>query len=114
MHEASIAISIIEAVIQECDQEGFEVIESVRIRIGKAAGVVVDSLVFAFDAAKKNTKAAGAQLIVESIPLGGRCDSCSREFDSDCRFVYCCPHCESTEIMITRGNEMNIVDMEVH
>jgi hydrogenase nickel incorporation protein HypA/HybF len=113
MHEASIAISIIETVIRQCDDNGYNVVESIRLRIGKAAGVVIDSLIFAFDAAKQNTKASEARLIVEAVPLGGNCNSCMREFDSEARFVYCCPHCRSTEIMITRGHEMDIVDMEV-
>ena len=39
MHEASIAISLIETVSDLCQQKGYNSIESVRLKVGKAAGI---------------------------------------------------------------------------
>lgn len=115
MHEASIAMSILDTVIGQCRQEGYGVIESVRVQIGAAAGILPDALAFAFDIAKEETIAADAVLIIDLVPLGGICHGCGREFEvnDNSRFVFECPICASSSIKIDRGHEMRIVDMEV-
>ncbi len=114
MHEASIAISLIETVSDLCRQEGYESIESVRLKVGKAAGILPDALLFAFDAAKEGTAADQAKLVIEYVLLGGFCRECGSEFESEERYIFCCPDCNSPAIKITRGDEMQIIDMEVN
>lgn len=114
MHEASIALSLLETVSDLCLKEGYNSIERVRLKVGKAAGILPDALHFAFDIAKKDTIAREAQLVVEFIPIGGFCKDCGAEFDSEERYIYCCPACNSPAIKITRGNELQIIDMEVN
>jgi len=114
MHEASIALSILDAVIGQCRKEGFVVIQSVRIMIGKAAGILPDALVFAFDVAKAGTIANNAELLIELVRIGGDCRGCGQDFEiDDSRFVYECPRCGSSSIKVNRGYEMQIIDMEV-
>ena len=113
MHEASIAISLLETVSEQCLKEGYSSIESVRLRVGKAAGILPDALVFAFDIAKTDTIASEAELIVDFISLGGHCLDCNSRFESEERFIFACPVCDSQSIKITQGDEMQIVDMEV-
>ena len=114
MHEASIAISLLETVSGLCCQEGFSSIETVRLKVGKAAGILPDALLFAFDAAKTGTVASQAELIIEYVAIGGSCNDCGSQFDSEERYIFACPDCHSTAIKITRGNELQIVDMEVN
>ena len=114
MHEASIALSILDIVQSKCREEGGHSVDSIRVRIGKAAGVLPDSLIFAFDAAKDNTVAKNAQLIVEAVPVGGVCNECKKEFTvADVQYVFACPLCGSKSFEITSGREMDIVDMEI-
>ena len=114
MHEASIAISLIETVLDLCQQEGYNSIESVRLKVGRAAGVLPDALLFAFDVVKAGTLASQAELIIEYIALGGFCRECGSQFESEERYIFSCPDCKSSAIKITRGDEMQIVDMEVN
>jgi hydrogenase nickel incorporation protein HypA/HybF len=114
MHEASIAISLLETVADLCRREGYNSIESVRLKVGRAAGILPDALLFAFDAAKTDTIANQAKLIIEHVPLGGYCCDCGSQFESEERYIYACPVCESTRIKITRGDELQIIDMEVN
>lgn len=114
MHEASIAISLIETVADICQKEGYNSIESVRLKVGKSAGILPDALLFAFDVAKTGTPASQAQLIIEYIPLGGFCRECGSQFESEERYIFSCPDCKSSAIKITRGDEMQIIDMEVN
>ena len=114
MHEASIAISLIETVSDLCQQEGYNSIESVRLKVGRAAGVLPDALLFAFDVVKAGTLASQAELIIEYVALGGFCSECGSQFESEERYIFSCPDCKSNAIKITRGDEMQIVDMEVN
>jgi hydrogenase nickel incorporation protein HypA/HybF len=116
MHEASIALSILDIVETKCREEGCRSVDSIRVRIGKAAGVLPDSLIFAFNAAKDNTVARNSQLIVEAVPVGGTCNDCKKEFTAadDAQFVFSCPLCGSKSFEITTGREMEIVDMEIN
>jgi hydrogenase nickel incorporation protein HypA/HybF len=114
MHEASIAISLLEMVSELCQQEGYNCIESVRLKVGKAAGIHPDALLFAFDVAKADSIAKQAELIIEYIPLGGFCSDCGSQFESEERYIYACPACKSSAIKITRGDELQIIDMEVN
>jgi hydrogenase nickel insertion protein HypA len=115
MHEASIALSILDIVQSKCREEGCSSVDSIRVRIGKAAGIMTDSLIFAFDSAKDNTVAKNATLSVETVPVGGTCHECKKEFTvEDVQYVFSCPLCGSKSFEITRGREMEIVDMEIN
>jgi hydrogenase nickel incorporation protein HypA/HybF len=114
MHEASIALSILETVIGQCQREGYTVIENVRIRIGKATNILPDALTFAFNAAKQGTPAAEADLVIEEVPVAGRCSNCGKQTEMTDRFSLKCPACGQVSLHIQTGYEMNILDMEVH
>ena len=115
MHETALALSILDIIVEKCVEAGGRTIDSVKVRIGKAAGVLPDALQFAFDAAKATTVAEKAELLIESVPVGGVCHDCKREFSvNDVQYVFSCPHCDSKSFEITSGREMEIVDMEIN
>jgi hydrogenase nickel insertion protein HypA len=116
MHEASIALSIIDIVQAKCMEEGCGSVDSIRIRIGKAAGIMPEALVFAFDASKDTTVAKNAKLMIETVPVGGTCNGCKKEFEApdNAQYVLECPLCGSTSFEITKGREMEIIDMETN
>ncbi len=114
MHETALALSILDIVVEKCSEAGGRTVESVRVRIGKAAGVLPDALQFAFDAAKATTVAERAQLVIEPVPVGGVCNDCKKEFTAgDAQFVFACPLCGSKSFEIRTGREMEIMDMEI-
>jgi len=115
MHESSIAHSIIEIIDEQCAEQGCSIVDALTVRLGKATGVMPESLQFAFDALKEPTKARNAKLTIEIVPIGGVCKTCNKEFDvPDVQFIFACPHCSSNDFEVTRGREMEIVDMEMH
>jgi hydrogenase nickel incorporation protein HypA/HybF len=113
MHEASIALSILETVVNLCRREGYQAVESVRIRVGKGSNILPDALSFAFDAAKLETIAGKAELIIEEVPIIASCKDCRRQVEMEGLFVLDCPECGSGSLRIVSGYEMEIVDMEV-
>lgn len=115
MHESSIAHSILEIIDEQCAEHGCSVVEALTVRLGRATGVLPEALQFAFDALKEPTKAKDAKLTIETVPVGGRCNACGREFDApDVQYIFACPLCGSAEFEVTRGREMEISDMEMH
>lgn len=113
MHEASIALSILDIASERCSAEGYSVIESVRVRIGRAAGIMPEALAFTFDAAKEDTPARDSKLTIDIVPVGGFCRDCEREFEVEDAYVLNCPLCGSTAFKIEKGYEMEIVEIDV-
>lgn len=114
MHESSIAHSILEIVAEQCSEQGCSAVDAIRVRLGKATGVMPESLQFAFDALKEHTAAKNAKLTIEVVRVGGTCNDCKKEFDvEDAPYVFSCPLCGSSSFVISRGREMDIVDMEM-
>ena len=113
MHEASIALSLLEIASRECSKSGHKRIDSISVRVGKASGVMPDALLFAFDAMKEGSAARDAVLQVEEVPVSGRCRDCSSEFTVAEQYVLSCPICGGRSFSITAGREMDITEMEV-
>lgn len=115
MHESSLALSILDIAAEKCAEEHCTAVDSVRVRIGAMAGVMPDALRFAFDSLKENTVSAKARLVIDTVPVGGRCNGCGREFsvEGDQPFVFSCPLCNSADFVIDRGREMEVDEMEM-
>jgi hydrogenase nickel insertion protein HypA len=115
MHETALALSILDIIVNKCTEAGGRTVDSVRVRIGTAAGVLPEALQFAFDAVKATTVADKATLEIERVAVGGTCNDCKKEFTAaDVQYVFACPLCGSKFFEITSGREMEIVDMEVN
>ena len=114
MHEVSIALSLLDIVGKKCREAGYHSIDSVKVRVGKASGILPDAFSFAFDVAKKDTLARDAKFMIEWIPLGGLCNGCGHEFEMDDRYILECPKCASPSFKINKGYELEVVEMEVN
>ena len=91
MHEASIALGILDIVINRCHAEGYRSIDSVTLRIGRAAGIMPEALLFTFDVAKSDSPAGDAKLLIDLVPLGGHCSGCEDDFEVEGTYVLNCP-----------------------
>jgi hydrogenase nickel incorporation protein HypA/HybF len=113
MHEVSIALNLIEIVSEQCIKNGYNKIDSINIRVGRASGIMTEALFFAFDAVKNESIAKNASLNIEEIPLSGCCNECNNDFTVDEDFILSCPVCRGSSFRITAGREMDIIDMDV-
>lgn len=114
MHEVSIAETLIEVAVENCLKQGGKRIDSIRVQVGKATGIMPDALIFAFDAIKLGTIAENATLTIDEIPVAGICQSCNNRFEVDDPYVITCPNCGSISLKIETGRELNIYEMEVN
>jgi len=113
MHEVSIAQGLLDIAIEHCTRQGYEGIESIKVKIGKASGVMPDSLLFAFEAMKIGTIAEKASLTIDEIPVSGFCNSCNSNFTVEDAYVISCPNCGNMSLRIETGRELNVDEMEV-
>lgn len=113
MHEMGIAMEIVEIAGASLPAEvtGAKV-EKVNLRIGKLAAVVPDSLRFCFEVITKDTPFAGSALHIEDVPVVVKCRSCRKEWTVDGP-DFRCKTCQSSEVDILSGREIEILSLEV-
>ena len=113
MHEVSIAQGMLEIAIANCKKQGYTRIDSIKVKVGRASGVVPESLQFAFEALKTGTMAEKAALTIDEIPVSGFCKKCNKKFAVEEAYVISCPMCGGTSFQVETGRELNIDEMEV-
>ncbi|MBE0426997.1 MAG: hydrogenase maturation nickel metallochaperone HypA [Nitrospirae bacterium] len=113
MHEVSVAQGLLDIVIENCKKGGYKGVESIKIKVGRASGVVPDSLLFAFDAMKHGTVAENASLTIDEVPVSGFCESCKSYFTVEEAYILSCPLCGDRIFRVETGRELNIYEMDV-
>ena len=112
MHELSLMEGLSERVLAVAAREEAERVLTIRLRIGRLAGVDPDALRFAAEVVLANTIAAGATLTIEEIEPACWCDPCNAPFAAS---AGCgdCPHCGTLSTQLVRGKELNLVAVEL-
>ena len=110
MHELSIATEIISIVEKEISRQNLNGVSSIKLRIGALAGVDPEALRFGFEAASAGTILDGATLDIDWLTVKGKCQSCGREFAID-DFAFICPFCDSPDVKVLQGEELDIVHL---
>ncbi len=95
MHEAAVAQSLIEVILQEVEQRHAKPVGA-TISCGELNKVNDESLSFAFEAVARDTPCEGMTLRIEHKPLQARCKPCGRVFAVDVSNPQC-PDCRSED-----------------
>jgi hydrogenase nickel incorporation protein HypA/HybF len=112
MHELSIAMSIVDAALDEARERGLKV-GAVHLRLGALSGVVKDALLFSYEVACQDTELQGSQLIVEDVPVVIFCAQCQQEQTLTSMQSFCCPQCGTASMDVRRGKELEVFALEV-
>jgi len=113
MHEMGIAMQIIEIAGASIPSDMMHVkVTRVNLKVGKLAAVVPESLRFCFDIVAKDTVLAGAELVIEEIPIKARCKVCRKEWTIS-EPVFTCSSCRSPDIELLSGRELDIDSIEI-
>jgi hydrogenase nickel incorporation protein HypA/HybF len=113
MHELSIAISMIDQIIEESDSRGGFEVEVVHLKLGVFSGVDKEALLFSYGLACEGTPLQGSRLVIESIPLLIYCSNCAKERPPVSVYQLCCPECLAPAQDIITGREIEIASLEV-
>ena len=111
MHELSLAQNIIEIITDELSENGLTRVGTIKLKVGEISQVMPDSLRFGFECLIRDTRLAGAKLVIETVPARGRCMTCGKEFIIE-NWGFICPECGNTDIVVLSGKELEIVEFE--
>jgi hydrogenase nickel incorporation protein HypA/HybF len=112
MHELSIALSILDVAAEHARRETGRVI-AVHLKLGPLAGVVKDALTSAYDLAREGTSLAGADLVIEEVPVVAYCPACDAERHLQGALELCCPACGGATPDLVSGRELEVVALEI-
>jgi hydrogenase nickel incorporation protein HypA/HybF len=113
MHEMSLAESVVQIAEDTARLNGGTRISLVLLEIGQLAGVEIEALRFCFDAASRESLAAGASLVIEQPEGRAWCMPCG-ETVSLASLAQPCPRCGSHQLQVTGGNELKVREIEIH
>jgi hydrogenase nickel incorporation protein HypA/HybF len=112
MHELSIAMSIVDAALDESQRRGVQV-TAVHLRLGALSGVVKDALLFSWEVASQDTPLQGSQLIVEDMPVVVFCPQCNDQRTLTSVQSFTCPDCGVPTMDVRQGKELEVFALEV-
>ena len=113
MHELSIALSMIDGVLEEADKRGGVQVEAVHLRIGVFSGVDREALTFSYGLACEGTPLEGSRLVIERVPLLIYCPVCATERAAQSEQQLSCAICAAPAERIVQGQELEITGLEI-
>ncbi len=113
MHEMGIALEVIRVATASIPEDAPDArVRRINLMVGKLSAVVPDSLRFCFDIAAKDTPLAGAELVIEEIPVQIRCQECQATW-TVMQPVFQCQKCGSRAVTVISGRELDIRSIEI-
>ena len=105
MHEMSIAIQLVDQVVEVARQHNVLRVEAVEVEVGRMQMVVPEALETAFSVATEGTQLEGAQLRIVEQEIEAVCRGCNHGYKPsiDC---FVCPECGQASARIVSGNEI--------
>jgi len=113
MHELSIAISVVEMAEQEARRRGGVHVSAVYLKLGPLSGVVKEALLFSYGMSCEGTMLEGSQLVIEEAPVVVYCENCEAERSLSSIQAFFCPVCSTPAPKVIRGQELELVAMEI-
>lgn len=106
MHELAITQGVVDAVTA---RTGDAPVASVRVRVGRLAGVVPEAMRFCFDLVTAGTPLEGAALEFDQPEGRGRCRTCGEDF-ALADLILLCP-CGSADVEVLAGRELAVASV---
>jgi hydrogenase nickel incorporation protein HypA/HybF len=113
MHELSIALSLIEGVLEQAKKHGDVHIDAVHLKMGVFSGIDEDALQFSYRVACEGTPLHGSHLVIEQTPIIIYCRSCNAERSLPSLQPLTCPHCQAAANEVRGGRELEIAALEI-
>ncbi|AKK26925.1 hydrogenase maturation nickel metallochaperone HypA [Mycobacterium sp. EPa45] len=110
MHELSLCHAIAGVVRPYASGRHVDV---VRVQIGALRQVVPESLAFCWTLVRDHESMPDAELELEFVAAEVDCRSCGRHSEITSRWALCCPHCESADVEVVRGDEFLVTSLDV-
>jgi hydrogenase nickel incorporation protein HypA/HybF len=113
VHELSVAMSLLDEIGNVAAREHAASVKGVRLKIGRMSGIAHDALLFAWELARVDTVAAGAELHIEDVEVVVFCPNCEEERAPIEGAILICGVCGATTPKVVHGRELQLVAVEV-
>lgn len=113
MHELSMVESLVEELLKLQEENEWDRIDTVRLRVGAMRQVIPEIMNFAFDISIKDTPLEGARLFLEEVPLKKKCKTCGNVWTEGDEVLFLCEKCGSADVELIEGMELEIESLEV-
>src|ERR1700686_1425320 len=113
MHELSIALNIVDGVLEELDRQKSGQVEVVHLRLGGLSGGGKTALSFSYGVACEGTPLANSRLLIEDVEVAIFCSVCGVERPTRSFPVLICADCGAVGERVLRGDELEITGMEL-
>ena len=112
MHELGIVFHMIETLEEVGRQNGLSTIRRVSLELGEVTAIIPDYLLDCWRWAVDRTELLkGAQLDIHQIDAVTICNDCGKTYPT-VEYGKICPHCQSPNTALLRGNEIEIATVE--
>lgn len=111
MHERSLVRELLRQVDAIRLQHEAERVSEVRVRVGPLSGVEPLLLASAFEELVADSRAAGASLVIDEVPLLAVCKLCDRQMEVT-DFVFRCRNCDGN-VHVTQGDEFELISVSL-
>jgi hydrogenase nickel incorporation protein HypA/HybF len=112
MHEAALALSLIDLVEETAAREGAARVSRIHVELGALSCVEPEAFTQAVLAAAHGRRADGAALALDRPPGLARCMACGDDVTL-LRRDDPCPNCASHRLLVTSGDQMRLTAIEV-
>jgi hydrogenase nickel incorporation protein HypA/HybF len=113
MHELSIALSMIDEIVEQSEARGGLEVKAVHLKLGVFSGVDKSALLFAYELACEGTALQGSLLVITTVPLLIYCPQCMQQRTPVSVYQLCCPECLVPTQDIITGREIEVESLEV-
>jgi hydrogenase nickel incorporation protein HypA/HybF len=114
VHELSLAQSVLEIALLHAEKNNAIRVDKLMLSFGAMSCIQPDALDTAFTVMARGTRAEGAVLSFEIIPVVVSCLSCQKEYDIDYQGVLSCPSCGDLSVLLVGGTEdLKLMQMEL-
>lgn len=112
MHELAVTEDILHIAIEEGQAHQAARVSDIYMTIGRLSSIIDDSVQFYWDHISKDTLCEGARLHFNRPPAVFKCNKCRQEFEIT-EDLLPCPACNSFDLEILSGNEMQVDHIEI-
>jgi len=112
MHELAVCQQLLLQVDQIAKEKNARLVESITLRLGPLSGVEAHLLTQAFPLAAAGSIAEDAELIIESLPIRVRCQTCGAETDALPNKLVC-GACGDYHTQLISGDEMLLASLSL-
>lgn len=103
MHELSIAIQLVEQIVEVAETNKFPRVDEVELETGVLRQVIPEVMQTAFKEATSGSIAREAILTITEIAAKARCNQCTMEFKPEID-NFLCPKCQIADVDVFEGN----------